>query len=346
MHDSARSPFRRPLLGVLVLFATACIRHPGPSPGERAVAQVRELPAPRATRPPELPLPPDELARLLASAPFELREMKRAEAGVMGVSKAKVYFPSRRLEVNLKWAPAPPGTLDAWNASPRKEIAAFAVQRWFLRPDDWIVPPTTMRCVPLDAYRRLVPDAPPTVEGTQCELGLVAVWLDHVKPAEVILDLERFERDREYAGHVADFNLFTYLIEHRDGRGGNILVSEDGERIYAVDNGIAFGNLVWNYFVTNWHVLRVPGLRRDAIERLRRVTPRDVEQLMVVAELRADKAGVLRPVEPTAPIDPSQGVRIRDGRVQLGLTAGEAHAVGERLTSLLARVDAGEIPLF
>jgi hypothetical protein len=346
MHASTRAPFRRSLLGVVVLFATACVHGRDAPPGERVVAEVRALPAPRAAHPPELPLPPDELARLLQSASFELREMKRAEAGVMGVSKAKAYFPSRHRELAVKWAPAPPKTADAWNASPRKETAAFAVQRWFLDPDDWVVPPTAMRCVPLAAYSRLAPNMPATIEGTQCELGLLAVWLDHVKPAEVILDADRFQHDRTYATHVADFNLFTYLVEHRDGRGGNILVSEDGERIYAVDNGIAFGNLVWNYFVTNWDVLRVPGLRRAAIDRLRRVTPRDIDALMVVAELRADRAGVLQPVTPTAPIDPSQGVRVRDGRVQLGLTADEARAVGDRLKQLLARVDAGEIPLF
>jgi hypothetical protein len=291
-------------------------------------------------------LPPDELATLIASAPFELRSMERAAAGIMGVSKAKAYFPSRRLDLTVKWAPAPAKTADGWDASPRKETAAFAVQRWFLPPNDWVVPPTTMRCVPVDAYRRLVPDVSPTIEGTQCVLGLVAIWLGHVKPPEVILDVDRFEHDRTYAGHLADFNLFTYLVEHRDGRGGNILASDDRERIYAVDNGIAFGNLVWNYFVTNWDVLRVPGLRRDAVDRLRRVTPQDVDQLMVVAELRADAHGVLQPVRPTAPIDPSKGVRVRDGRVQLGLTAVEAHAVGERIQRLLARVDAGEIPLF
>jgi hypothetical protein len=346
MRHFASSRPRRRLLALMAIFATACVHRTDSPPGERVVAEVRALPAPRASRPPEMPLPPDELARLLESAPFELREMQRAEAGIMGVSKAKAYFPSRRLELTVKWAPAPPQTLDAWNASPRKELAAFAVQRWFLDPDDWVVPPTTMRCVPLATYRRLAPDATATVDGTRCTLGLVAVWLQHVKPADVILDLERFERDRTYAGHLADFNLFTHLVEHRDGRGGNILVSEDHERTYAVDNGIAFGNLVWNYFVTNWDVLRVPGLRRAAVERLRRVTPRDVDALMVVAELRADRKGVLRPVRPTAPIDPSQGVRVRGGQVQLGLTADEAHAVGERVKALLARVDAGEIPLF
>lgn len=283
---------------------------------------------------------------MIASERFELRTMHRAAAGVMGVSKATAWFPSHRRELEIKWAPAPSKTADGWDASPRKELAAFAVQRWFLPADDWVVPPTAMRCLPLDAYRRVAPDARATIEDTQCELGLVAVWLQHVKQAEVVLDPERFEHDRTYAGRLADFNLFTFLVEHRDGRLSNFLYSDDGERIWAVDNGIAFGNLVWNYFVTNWDVLRVPALRRESVDRLRHITPRDVEQLMVVAELRADAAGVLRPVRPTAPIDPSRGARVRDGRVQLGLSADEARAVGDRLQHLLARVDAGDIPVF
>jgi hypothetical protein len=346
MHNSIRPRSRASMLAVVAIFATACIHHTDTPPPDRVAIALREQPPPRSSPPPEMPLPPRELARLLESAPFELRAMERAEAGVMGVSKATAYFPSRRLSLDVKWAPAPPKTADAWNASPRKELAAFAVQRWFLDPDDWVVPPTAMRCVPLAKYHRLAPGVPATIDGTECELGLVAVWLAHVKRPETILDLERFDRDRAYAARLADFNLFTYLVEHRDGRGGNLLFSEDGNRIYAVDNGIAFGNLVWNYFVTNWDVLRVPALRRASIERLRKVTPQDIDQLMVVAELHARRHGVLQPARPTAPFDRTQGVRVRDGQVQLGLTADEARAVGDRLTQLLARVDAGEIPLF
>src|SRR6266436_668335 len=127
-HLSHSCRRRSSMLGVVVLFATACLHRTDAPPGE-VVAEVRALPPPQESRPPELPLPPDELARLIASAPFELRSMERAAAGIMGVSKAKAYFPSRRLELTLKWAPAPPKTADGWDASPRKETAAFAVQR-------------------------------------------------------------------------------------------------------------------------------------------------------------------------------------------------------------------------
>ena len=274
--------------------------------------------------------------------------MKRAETGIMGVSKAGAHFPNERIDLPVKWAPAPKGTLDEWNASPRKELAAFAIQRWFLDPDEWLVPPTAMRCVPVATYPHGSETIEPTVEGTRCVLGLLAAWLQHVEPVTVLYDAERFARDRAYAEHVADFNLFAYLIEHRDARSSNILVTKDavGQRIYAVDNGIAFGNLVWNYLVVNWDVLRVPALRRASIDRLRRVKRADLDALLVVRELRSDKKGVLQPTRPGPPFDPAVGARVREGRVQLGLTATEVDGVAARLKQLLARVDAGEIPTF
>jgi hypothetical protein len=294
-----------------------------------------------------LPLPPDRLGRLLARAPFEIESAKRAEAGVMGVAHARIRLPEQRLEMDVKWKTAPAGTADGWDNSPRKELAAYDVQQWFLAPDDWIVPPTAVRCVPLAAYQRLQ-DAAPTIEGTQCVLGLMAAWLTNVSPPEALYDPQRFETDRSYAAHFADLNLLTYLIQHRDGRLSNFLVSNDPAdgRVWAIDNGIAFGNLVWNYFVTNWDVIRVPALRRQSVDRLRRVTPRQLRSLLVAAELRADADGVLQPVAPSSPRDVDRGTRVTPGRVQLGLTRDEVDAVATRRAELLARVDRGEIPLF
>jgi hypothetical protein len=294
-----------------------------------------------------LPLPPGQVEQLLAHAPFEIESMKPAGAGVMGAAHARARFPARRLELDVKWKTAPAGTADGWDNSPRKELAAYDVQQWFLDPDDWIVPPTAIRCIPLDAYERLG-KATPTIEGTRCVLGLVAAWLSHVSPPEVLYDPQRFANDPRYAAHFADLNLLTYLIDHRDGRLSNFLVSDDPDdgRVWTVDNGIAFGNLVWNYFVTNWNEIRVPALRRASVERLRRVTPAQLERLLVVAELEADARGVLQPVAPRRPRDVDGGTRVTPGRIQLGLTRDELEGVATRRTELLARVDRGEIPLF
>jgi hypothetical protein len=328
---------RRLSLVGAVLLATACTtpRAYGPSPRPTSRTPTRTLAR-----------PPAEVARLLSSSPFKLRDIERAATGVMGVSKAMAHFPQEGLDLPVKWAPAPSDTLDGWNAAPRKELATLAIQQWFLDPDDWVVPPTSMRCVPLREYPRVPVKPNPAVPGTRCVLGLIAAWLQHVSPVESVFDPERFEDDEAYAARVADFNLLLYLIEHRDGRSSNILVSDDGRRIYSIDNGIAFGNLVWNYFVVNWDVLRVPALRRESVDRLRRVTRADLNALAVVRELRVDRKRVLQPAEPSAPFDPAQGARVRTGHVQLGLTTDEIAGVAERLQQLLARVDAGEIATF
>lgn len=70
------------------------------------------------------------------------------------------------------------------------------------------------------------------------------------------------------------FNLLTYLIEHRDAREGNFLISSVGSRpvVFPVDNGEAFGHVPYNFFVQNWDVILVPALRRESLDRLSRLT--------------------------------------------------------------------------
>jgi hypothetical protein len=147
---------------------------------------------------------------------------------------------------------------------------------------------------------------------------------------------------------VGHFNLLTYLIEHEDGRGGNILVSKASEdrRVFAVDNGIAFGALVRNWFVPNWNVLRTPAVPRSAIDRLRRIGRSEIDRLGVLVELRADTDGILENVTPGPNRDPEHGSRVAPGWLQLGLTDSELEDVEERLVELIERVDRGDLPVF
>jgi hypothetical protein len=293
-----------------------------------------------------LPLPATEVTHMLEREGFELRSLERATGGVTRVYRGLAHFPRRGVDLQIKWKLLPHGG-DSWNNVARKEVAAFVVQRWFLEPENWLVPPTTVRCVPLEEHRKLQ-DAEPIVEDTQCVLGMAAAWLQDVERPEAVVDWERFERDLPYAHHRADLNLLGYLIDHRDGRLANFLVPKaDGDpRIFVIDNGISFGGLVWNYFRPNWNDIRVPALRRTAIERLRRITTEDVSALLVLDQLEADPQGVLQPVKSEPPWDASDGTRLQPGRVQLGLTDGEAAGLGERLLKLIAGVDAGEVELF
>jgi hypothetical protein len=300
----------------------------------------------KASRAMPLSRPAAEAARLLQSERFELRDMEPATGGVTRVDHGEAYFPARGVELDVKWKVAPAGG-EGWNNVPRKEVAAFVIQQWFLDDRDWIVPPTAIRCVPVEAHRRFL-DAEPIVENTRCVLGMIAAWLDDVEHPAEVLDEDRFRREPEYARHRADLNLVAYLIAHRDGRLANFLVPEDDDdgRIYLIDNGISFGGLVWNYFRPNWNVIRVPALRRDSVDRLRRVSAGDVSALAVLTQLEADPQGVLQPAKREGPWDASQGARLQKGRAQFGLTADEIAGVTERLEELLSRVDGGEIGLF
>jgi hypothetical protein len=259
-----------------------------------------------------------------------------------------MYFPSLRREIDLKWKAAPPGDADGWNNAPRKELAAYEVQKWFLSPEDYVVPTTIGRCVPLEAYRELDPEAKPTVPGTACVFGVLSLWLENVREPEELFDATRFERDATYARHLADFNLFAYLVQDRDTRESNVLTSEDesNRRVFSVDNGITFDPAVFNFFMNHWDAIRVPALSRRSIERLRAIPDERWDSLAVVAQFRVDGEGMLRAVRPSAPLAPERGVAFRDGTLQLGLTRSEIQQVRERWRSLLRDVDAGKIRLF
>ena len=242
----------------------------------------------------------------------------------------------------------PDGDADGWNNAPRKELAAYALQGWFLDPPDYVVPTTAVRCLPVEALRSQGVAAKPSLAGTNCVLGVFSVWLDQVTVPESVYEAPRFASDARYAANVGRFNLLTYLVEHRDGRGGNILVSKAPEdrRVFAVDNGIAFGALVHNWFVPNWDVIRVPAIPHLEIDRLRRVGRSEIDRLGVLLELRAGPDGMLEAVTPGPNRDPDRGARVAPGWLQLGLTRSELDDLEARLKALLSRVDRGELPLF
>jgi hypothetical protein len=242
-----------------------------------------------------------------------------------------------------------PEDLDGINNAPRKELAAYALQRLFLDPEDYVVPSTAIRCVPLEVWREARDSTtPPQVPGTRCVLVNVSLWMKEVTVPEVLYDKERFLTDPTYARYLADFNLFTYLADHSDGRSGNFLVSTDEARrqVFAIDNGITFDPFWYNYFVPNWDALRVAALRRQSIERLRELREEDLDVLLVVQQLEEDGSGMLRTVPPGPPIDPEDGTSVKDGVVQFGLTDDEIEEVWERIEELLEDVDDGDIPLF
>lgn len=326
-------------LGVAMLGAwlTACAATPDSPPPERTG------PAPAVVM---WPFPPEVFVGLLQSGEFEIVSAKDAGAGVTGTMKWEVVFPGRPEPLLLKWKRGADGDVDGWNNAPRKELAAYAIQGWFLDPEDYIVPPAVMRCVPLEIYTRVLPQPKPNMPGAQCVLGQLSLWIENVAVPDRLYDEARFRDDARYARHMADFNLLTYLVEHEDGRKGNFLVSLDpaNRKVYSIDNGVAFGGWLHNFFVKNWDVIRVPALRSASIERLRRVDREALDRLGVLAELHLDEDGIMRSVPPGENRDPTRGSRPWPGGVQIGLEHDEIAAVERRLVDLLARVDRGELP--
>lgn len=309
-------------------------------------ALAQEAPQPP---PPHWPASPAELEQILPYQDFQILEVKGGVGGVMGVRKLTVRFsPSNRV-LKVKWKRAPDGDADGWNNTPRKEIAAYEVQKWFLDPVDYVVPTIAPRCIPMAAYAAVDPKAThPSLPGTTCAFGVFVIWLDDVGIEGPIYEESRFLADPRYAYYMANLNLLTYLIDHEDGRRNNFLTSDDprDRRIFSIDNGVSFGARVKNWFVRNWNKIRVPALRRETIERLRTVDAKRLQELGVVAELRADADGVLRPVAHSKNVAPKKGSRVEPGWIQLGLTRGEIEDVHERIERLLKDVDKGRIGLF
>ena len=288
--------------------------------------------------------------RLMQYAEFEVLSLEPAGSGTTRPEKGELLFPGTgdRFSVKGKLAPS---DLDGINNSPRKEIAAWKLQALFLDPVDFTVPSTAMRCPPVKRWNEHHDGDVPTLPGTTCMLWEAAIWLENVTVPDQLYEEERFLNDVAYAYHLANFNIFAYLINLRDNRRGNVLVSKDdsNRRVFAIDNGVAFGTIWYNWFYPPtyaWRQIRVPALPRKSVDRLRKLQHSDLDFLMVVSQLEVDSEGILRSVDPGPPSDPDDGATFDGKTVQFGLTRNEVEAIWKRIEALIEKVDAGEIALF
>jgi hypothetical protein len=325
-----------------------------------AADEYAERPSPHgADRFPNWLVPPHEGERLLLHSRHEFEKKIGAGAGTTGAEKVTLSFPDDGVVLDFKWKLVDPSwklvtqRYDGINNSPRKELAAWVIQRLFLDPEDYVAPFTTAYCVPMAEYHDSTGKAKPTIEGSQCMLGVGALWMKDITLSIPVLDPERFNRDYVYAYFLANLNLFTYLVKHHDGREGNFLASKDDARrqVFSIDNGVSFGagfsGLFYNWFVANWNSIRVPALRVESIDRLRGLEEADVTAALgVVSQLERDDEGVYVNVPPGENLDPSRGVRIEGKTLQFGLTDDEIEDVWERIEDLIEDVDDGEIPVF
>jgi hypothetical protein len=293
-----------------------------------------------------IPLPVDELVRRLGHEEFEVLSSKRTGKGTTGARKLKLRFEEDGFELDVKWKAAP--AKEGWNNSPRREIAAYLVQGLVFDPDDYVVPPSALRCIPLSEYREVAPKPPPGVGKDNCVFGLLSVWMQNVKQPKKLLDKKRFGRDPAYSRRVADLNILTYLIRHQDSRKSNFLISkvQGNPQLFVIDNDITFQAEFRNPFVRHWTEIVVPALPRESIERLRRVEPSQLEHLGVVSEFARDGQGVWNYADPSPNWDPAKGVREQPDAFQFGLKRAEIDDLAMRIRKLLAQVDEGKIELF
>ena len=293
-----------------------------------------------------------EIERLLTRLDFEVAEFRGARGLGDRTYVAVLHFEDTP-SMQVKWAPAARGGGE-FNNRPRLEIAAYAIQKLFLDEDEYPVPPTVCRFVPIDRHPATPPEAAPiepTFEDSDEVLVVLQYWLYGVAQdgdAKSVFEEERFEQDPLYAKHVANFNLLTYLIRHRDSNKGNFLTSMDPEnpRVFSVDNGVAFSDEATKRG-SYWEKIRVDALPQKAIDRLRAITPETLEQMLgVIEQFEVSETGHVTPVFPTENMDREEGVRHRGSVMQLGLTAPEIRGVYARIQKLLADVDRGKYRLF
>jgi len=295
---------------------------------------------------PNIPVPAAELERQLATEPFHIvtAEISRPKAKGDITLKAEISF-SGNAPYRVKLRRAEPGAED-FNNRPRYDLAAYELQKLFLEPAEYVVPPTALRMMPVAELLPYAREARPTFRGADEALVVLQYWLQEVKVVADAYDAALFAADPGYARHIGQLNVLTYLIEHGDANLGNFLASrvEQAPRVFSVDNGVAFA---YNESDRSdaWKYLRVPSLPADTVARLRSLTRDDLQQRLGVLTQWRLEGGRWIAETPGENLAPQRGVRQKDGVVQLGLTKSEVAQVDRRRLQLLQRVDEHRVGL-
>lgn len=288
--------------------------------------------------------PIDVIEHRLQYEPFEIFRLRDSRFEGDVTKYAILKWPDVTY-MRVKWKRAVRGGT-AQNNEPRYEIAAYQLQKLFLDEEDYVVPPTVSRSLPLEQYREIDKDVEPTFGKTDCVCFVLQYWLENVT-AEGVFDAQRAKKDSTYARHLGNANILSYLIKHKDANVGNFLISKDAAnpRVFAVDNSLAFTSAE-STRGTEWQKIRVDKLPAETVARLKTISrDRLRETLETVAEFEI-KEGQLLPAALTPCMKPKQGVRVSGERIQFGLTKHEIDLVYSRLQKLLEKIENGKIQIF
>ena len=304
---------------------------------------------PAAAQDRNITLPVAELEHMLGSEPMQIVAAKVSRPKLQGAVditlKADVSF-SGRPPLLVKVRPAERGA-QAFNNVPRYDLAAYELQKLLMDTEESVVPPTSVRMVPLAEMKRYSSDVRTTFPGSDDVLCVVQYWLQDVTVPQDVLFPERFESDALYARHIGQLNVFTYLINHRDSNLGNFMISAvpEGARVFSIDHGVAFASEPSDRGEL-WKSMRVKRLPADTVARLRKLTEADLEsRLGVLAQWKLENGHYVA-VSPGANLAPRFGVRRDEGVVQMGLSSSEIGAVWSRARKLLRMIDDGDIATY
>jgi hypothetical protein len=305
------------------------------------------LSAPAIAQDANIALPVPAIEEMLAADAFTIvsAEISRPKAKGDITLKAEVSFDGQP-PIRVKLRKAEPGA-DSFNNVPRYDMAAYELQKLFLDPPEYVVPPTALRFVPLAQFRKYSPDVERTFAVAEQVLAVMQYWLQDIKVVADVYDPAVFESDPVYARHIGQLNMLTDIIDHADSNVGNFLISRSspGARVFSIDHGVAFesdesdrGKL--------WFRLRVNRLPADTVERLRAITPAMLQdRLGVIAQWQL-KDGTYVPSPKGENLAPNQGVRREGAILQMGLKKSEISKIARGIESLLKQVDSGDVKTF
>ena len=291
-------------------------------------------------------LPIAELERMLAAEPLVITHAEISRPNAKGdiTLKADVSFGGAP-PLRVKLRKAEPGA-DSFNNVPRYDLAAYELQKLFLDPAEYVVPPTNLRMVALTDFAKYSPGVRRTFPAADQVVAVVQYWLSDIMSIPDVYDPARFAADPVYARHIGQLNVLTHVIRHRDSNQGNFLIgkAEQGPRVFSIDHGVAFDSEESDRGDV-WKDMRVTRLPADTVERLRGITPELLtERLAVLAQWQL-KDGNYVAVAKGENASANRGVRRSGDDLQMGLNKLEIRAVYRLLQGLLKRVDAGEITL-
>lgn len=300
-----------------------------------------------------------EQVEALFAEPLELLGVADTPSGMQGakILTLRARHAGSSVVFRAKWRPQSSSGLIN---EPRKELAAHAVQRLFLEPNDLVAPPTVAHCFPLAEYRLFVPKEPATFETVDCVLGFASYWLEDVQSVgsahdDGILsegsgfwDAKLFARDPLYRGSVSRTNLLTYVINHGDAHPEQFLLEKAprGVRTYVVDSSISLRSIKnpMLLFREDWSQIHVPWLPKGPVARLRGLKPEDYARLETVAVLeRRGRQLVDVSAAGSPPASDGSAMSWAGARLRIGLTSGEIELIQGRVGVLLARSDLANI---